>query len=135
MKENIFFFIPTRKTFLYISFLHFCIVLANYKYLLEKRGEGLLSLTLPMSQSNRLIGKSYTRVFLSSLILQLLIISWIFFTPCLKCRQTLSIPDYPFASPTRYQGVALGVEVDIFTPSALHPLFVHAPPAIILYVL
>ena len=36
MKE----YISTRKTFLYIAFLHFCIVLANYKYLLEERGEG-----------------------------------------------------------------------------------------------
>ena len=41
VKENIFLYISTRKTFLYISFLHFCIVLYNYmyKYLLEERGE------------------------------------------------------------------------------------------------
>ena len=38
------FYISTGKTFLYISFLHFCIVLANYKYLLEERGEGDFSL-------------------------------------------------------------------------------------------
>ena len=38
MKENFFLYISTGKTFLYISFLHFCIVLANYKYLLEERG-------------------------------------------------------------------------------------------------
>ena len=39
VKENFFLYISTGKTFLYISFLHFCIVLANYKYLLEERGE------------------------------------------------------------------------------------------------
>ena len=33
-------YISTGKTFLYISFSHFCIVLAKYKYLLEERGEG-----------------------------------------------------------------------------------------------
>ena len=33
-------YISTGKTFLYISFSHFCIVLAKYKYLLEERGRG-----------------------------------------------------------------------------------------------
>ena len=46
VKENIFLYISTGKTFLDISFLHFCIVLANYKYLLEERGEGDFSLWL-----------------------------------------------------------------------------------------
>ena len=39
-------YISTGKTFLYISCLHFCIVLANYKYLLEERGEEDFSLRL-----------------------------------------------------------------------------------------
>ena len=52
MKENIFFYISTGKTFLYISF---CIVLANYKYLLEERGEGdfLLRLYLCLRETDR----------------------------------------------------------------------------------
>ena len=41
-----FLYISTGKTFLYISFLHFCIVLVNYKYLLEERGKGDFSLQL-----------------------------------------------------------------------------------------
>ena len=39
VKENIFFYIPAGKTFIYISTLHFYILLANYKYLAEWKGD------------------------------------------------------------------------------------------------
>jgi hypothetical protein len=45
-KENIFLISKLGKTFRYIFILHFCIVLANYKYLSEKRGKGDFSLRL-----------------------------------------------------------------------------------------
>ena len=50
-----FLYISTRKTFLYISFSHFCIVLAKYKYLLEERGEEnfLLRLYLRLRETDR----------------------------------------------------------------------------------
>ena len=54
VKENIILYISTGKTFLYISFLHFCIVLANYKYLLEERGEGDFLLYLHLRVMDRL---------------------------------------------------------------------------------
>jgi hypothetical protein len=46
VKENIFLISKLGKTFRYIFILHFCIVLANYKYLPEERGGRNFSLRL-----------------------------------------------------------------------------------------
>lgn len=46
VKDNIFLISKLGKTFRYILFLHFCIVLANYKYLPEEKGKGDFSLRL-----------------------------------------------------------------------------------------
>ena len=96
MKENIFSHFPTGKTiFLYFS-LAFLLTISTYQ---RRGGKGTSFFDFIYASEKQIVGKRYRSDFLSPNILQLLIISWTYFTLCLKWRwkpssspTTLSLP-------------------------------------------
>ena len=106
-------YISTGKTFLYISFLHFCIVLANYKYLLEERGEGTSLFDSTYASEKRIDREKLYKSFLKFKHAPALDYKLDIFRPFVSSVDTSSPPPTTLLLPLRWRS-----KNGNFTPSA-----------------